>query len=171
MYCHYLIRTINGDSEKPDEIRQGVCPDCVPELLAEFDLPVDELLACNASPALVVDGDLRVLAANEALKGLTGKSDEQMRGNLCGDVIACTHAGPVGSECGKTKECKTCPVRESVGHTVRTGEPRRDVPVTDGLGIFAPGDDVAFRVSTEECNGCVMVRIDRVEVAPSLARP
>jgi len=66
---------------------------------------LDELVATHASPFVVIDGDRRIVAYNEALAQFLGTGDESLIGRPCYEVL---HGNPVpcyepGEECPHTQ--------------------------------------------------------------------
>lgn len=70
---------------------------------------------------LVISRDARVENINYATSVATGKDQEQVMGLRGGELFGCVNSF-IERGCGRTKECATCVVRNSVIHTLQTGE-------------------------------------------------
>jgi PAS domain-containing protein len=119
-----------GDKEPLDDssISHGMCEPCSDHFSRLQDgLSLGEYLDDFPLPVIAVDGDGRVLAANQQMATLLGKEQRDLAGLLGGDVMECAYARlPEG--CGKTVHCETCAVRLAVMRTLETGEPQQRVP-------------------------------------------
>ncbi len=65
-------------------------------------------------PLFVVDADIRILDANLAGAQMVGDPPETLFKRLCGKVLHCIHERESIEDCGHTKFCPDCIIRESV---------------------------------------------------------
>jgi len=127
--CSYC-RSDMGETEPLEDQRvsHGLCPECAAryqrkchsqtfgEYLDNFDFPI-----------LIVDGNVRINAANYLMARMLGKSERELFGLLGGEALECRHARLEGG-CGNTVHCRTCTVRNLVEQTYQTGESSFQVP-------------------------------------------
>lgn len=158
MYCKAPIHTI--ETALPG-VSHGVCQNCIPRLVEGLSQPLSEYLDKFSTPIMYVGGDLRVVAGNQAARKLSPEPLNEICCHLCGEVIGCKHSRePEG--CGQTVHCPSCAIRRSVLHTNETGEPCRDVPAYQDIGLM--GDKrVCFQISTEKISAFVRLRIKPTE--------
>jgi len=106
---------------------------------------------------MVVDGDGRIMAANQMMADMLGKSDREFFGLLGGEAMECAYARLPGG-CGGTTHCPTCTIRQTVLRALETGEPQMRVPA------YLNRDDgrMSLTISTWKRDGVVTVRIDEV---------
>ncbi len=160
MYCQTTVRTIVSE-DVTDRASHGICPDCLPFIVRDLGLSMEEFLDTLSAPVLVVQDEGRVLAANAAARALLSKPQEQISGCLGGEVISCRHAYEAGG-CGQTIHCESCAIRRTVMRTMETGEPQLRVPAYADIGDLSGDRKVRFLISTEKRGGCVLLRIDEV---------
>jgi hypothetical protein len=72
-------------------------------------------------PVLVVNENCRILAGNHKMADMIGRSDREMYGLLGGEAVECVYSR-LEEGCGETVHCRTCTVRNTVLHTIETGE-------------------------------------------------
>jgi hypothetical protein len=100
-------------------------------------------------PVLLLDGNVRVLAANaEAFKLLSRKQPET-NGCLLGDVIGCAHARK-SDFCEKMFNCTSCAIKQAVTYTLVTEEDCREVPVYPDTGLTGQDKKTPFLISTKK---------------------
>ena len=78
-----------------------------------------EMLNAVAVPLFVVDGDARVLAANDAAKEVFGYSKDPFLLPLGGEVLHCLHAHDVPEACGQLPICESCVIRTTVSKSLQ----------------------------------------------------
>lgn len=127
--CSYCRGDL-GEKEPLEDlsVTHGMCEECLVwmtrvyggmrqgEFLDEFDLP-----------ALAVQADGRVIAANQAMADAQGRPERELFGLLGGEITGCVYARlPKG--CGRTSHCRDCTVRNTVNAARQTGEDQVGVP-------------------------------------------
>jgi len=120
--CTFCSRVVSEGTFPEDPVSHGVCPDCYDRILSEYGFDVKKFLDEFEHPVLLVDADVRVLAANSLALDLLGKPASFVRGTLCGEVLGCINASCKGG-CGKADLCPDCTFRASVSETYTTGLP------------------------------------------------
>lgn len=139
--CSWCKMEISEDPGPGDgRISHGICPECKEYFYPlngkppTFEMFLDRL----AVPVLVVDDNVRVVAASTRACALLGKEEQEFMGKLGGDAVECAYARlPEG--CGRTMHCKSCTIRLTVLDTYGTGRCHYDVPAyldtqnTDGV--------------------------------------
>ncbi len=153
-YCGIELGT--KEPLEDDRISHSMCEACfehfdkqwggqrLGEYLDQFDLPV-----------LAVDGDRRVVAANQAMAEFLGKSEREIFGLLGGEAIECVHSRlPEG--CGQTVHCKACAIRLTVQATLDTGAPKTRIPAY----LTREQADKRLYISTELRDGAVIVTVE-----------
>src|SRR5512140_2035628 len=73
-------------------------------------------------PAVVADGDVRVLAANQAARRLLNEGDVSERRQRVGESLRCINST---DGCGKSEVCKDCVIRSLANFAISGGEPAR----------------------------------------------
>lgn len=125
-YCHQEL----GEKEPLDDhaVSHGMCAECERYFARQWSgLKLGEYLDDIEFPALAVNRDRRVLAANRRMAELLGKSDREQFGLLGGEAMECQYARlPEG--CGQTIHCQTCTIRRAVLDAMETGLPQLRVP-------------------------------------------
>lgn len=151
---------MEGDFNPRFPITHCICPDCVRRVAAEMGLQsMQEFLDELRVPVLLVDDDVRVMAASRQAQEILGKGLPQLAGEKGGDVLECVHAKKPGG-CGRSVHCKGCTIRNSVTKTYRTGEPCTGVPAFPDVQIGDEVKTLSLRLTTEKVGDCVLLRID-----------
>lgn len=120
--CSYCRASLG---EKPpldrDEVSHGMCRECASYFERQWNgLSLGEYLDRFEFPVLVVNEELRVVAANGAMAAMIGREQREVFGLLGGEAAECVHARlPEG--CGSTIHCSTCTLRMCVTWTAETG--------------------------------------------------
>jgi PAS domain-containing protein len=161
-YCEALIRTVESNLSG---VSHAVCRNCLPKLIKDLGQPLSEFVDELRIPILVVQKDMRVVAANAAARRLSPEPLEELAGLLCGEVIGCGHSRE-SEGCGRTVHCLSCAIRKSVARTIETGEPCHDVPAYPDVGLMSGEREIHFRISTEKKGDFVLLRIDRIRETP-----
>jgi hypothetical protein len=127
--CSYCREEL-GEKEPLDDdaISHGMCEACERHFSRQWEgLKLGEYLDDIDLPTLAVNHEGRVVAANQRMADVLGKSDREQFGLLGGEVMECRFARlPEG--CGKTSHCETCAIRRTVTAVAETGEPQLRVP-------------------------------------------
>mgnify|MGYP006280444429 CR=1 FL=1 len=125
-YCHKEM----GETDGPGPPSHGMCEECLEYFTRQWaGLKLGEYLDGFDVPIAAVDGDARIISWNDKMAAIIGRPREEASGLLCGEAMECHHARLPGG-CGRTAHCKTCAIRNSIEHTVDTGEPCHNVPAT-----------------------------------------
>lgn len=66
------------------------------------------------SMVFITDRDARILDLNSAATEALDIKDSLIVRRLCGDILRCVNAGKAGENCGKTKACEDCMIRNSI---------------------------------------------------------
>ncbi|MFZ5765235.1 MAG: PAS domain-containing protein [Thermodesulfobacteriota bacterium] len=163
--CAWCGQELNreGSAATPpgnEPITHGICPDCVRTVFRNEAIAMSEFLNQFPLPVLLVDHDVRVLAANRAGLHALNRKAEEVEGRLAGEVISCEHARqPEG--CGRTVHCKYCTIRKTVTDTYKTGKSHVGVPAYPDLHHITK-ERIRFLISTEKVGEAVLLRIDEI---------
>jgi PAS domain-containing protein len=157
-YCQLHIR--EKEPLADESISHGICEPCEQHLRQQLDgLSLGGYLDGFRFPILALDPDGRIIAANQLMAEMLGKSNRELAGLLGGDAFECQYARLPGG-CGKTEHCKTCTIRRVVTYTAETGVPIYRRPV------WVDRQDGRLEVlisSIQTVDGVVKVVIDKVE--------
>lgn len=143
------LRVFRGESEAKEWLSKWGMVSEIPAFLDRLDQPV-----------FLMNGEVTVLAANRAAQEYVGGTVGELENRLCGDVIRCFNADRPGG-CGKTDQCPACTIRNSVLHTITSGEPLRKIPTQQLLKTPCGTELASFRISTDMFGPFVCLRIDR----------
>jgi len=77
------------------------------------------------SPVLIVDDDVRILDYNVAGAGLLGQDRRLQYMKRGGDALHCVHSYESTGGCGKSADCRSCIIRNSVSEALRDGKVSR----------------------------------------------
>jgi PAS domain-containing protein len=153
-YCRKVIRDERG--ARATDVSHGMCPECeghFGKLWAGISL--SEYLDDLPEPTLVLDGEGRVLAANQKLADRTGRDARELAGGLPGQAFACVRSRlPEG--CGRTVHCRECTIRRSIERVRETGEPQLAVPAW----LQTDAGRVLLRISVTRAQGLVQVLVE-----------
>ena len=155
-----------GEFDARYPVTHGICADCVRGLSARLGLKTfQEFIDGLDAPVLLVDDDVRVLAANKQAAAALGKELPSIVGRKNGDVIECWNSKLVGG-CGQTLHCSACAIRNSVAKTNRTGLPCRDVTAVPDVQAGAAVKKLSMKITTEKVGACILLRIDDMRDKP-----
>lgn len=121
-WCGQALPAPRPRSRRPD-VHSAICARCHDRLDARSRLPVDDLLASNRDPVLILDDGHTIGMVNAPGLRFLGKRAEEVLGERAGAAMDCENAHLPGG-CGATIRCTACDVLEAVSHTHLTGEPR-----------------------------------------------
>jgi PAS domain-containing protein len=143
-----------------EEVSHGLCDECREYFFPGNGEPQTFLgfLDRLAPPVLVVDADVRIIAANGKACALLRKKPEEIVGQLGGNAIECRYSRREGG-CGQTVHCKSCTIRMLVHDTFTTGRSRYDVPAYPDSDLSPPGQPLCFLISSIKAGNFVVVRI------------
>ncbi len=154
--CCFCARDLGTKAPRGGGVTHGMCAECDQYFARQWaGLSWGEYLDRFDFPVMLVDADVRVVAANRAAGAMLGRDPASMLGLLGGEAMECVRARLPGG-CGKTVHCSACAIRNAVTHTRRTGRPlsrvparlrRREGPVD--LLVSTAVEGPAVRVSVE----------------------
>lgn len=75
----------------------------------------------------VIDGDHRVVHANQYLSQLTGLSQDELFGEAVGRAFGCIRKGTGLKQCEFGQDCKNCALHLAIEDTFKTGHRHRDI--------------------------------------------
>ena len=163
--CSYCEKGL-GDKEPVDDpaISHSICPACRDHFRRQWrGMSLGEYLDAFPGPVVVVDEDLRTIAANQPMAELLGRRLDDVVGLRGGEALECAHARRPGG-CGKSVHCRTCTIRNSVTTTYETGEPCLRVPAT----VERPEGALACLISTCRRGAAVQVVIEPLGDVPTV---
>jgi len=116
--CSYCRKQIEEIEPYEDKLHShGICPVCydyhVPQLLG---LDLSRHLDKQDSPAIIVDGEGRILGVNQPMLLFLGKRREEVIGLLGGEMMGCRYSR-FDESCGKTQHCASCTIRNTVNQS------------------------------------------------------
>ena len=160
--CSYCQADL-GEKEPLDDpaVSHGICAVCHAHFRRQWKgLSLSEYLDDVPCPVVVVDEDVRMIAANKRMAELLGRQPGELFGLRGGEALECAYARRPGG-CGRQSHCRTCTIRNSVTATFATGEPCVRVPAF--LEGKAGGRDLL--VSTYKRGPVVQVLIESPQAA------
>jgi len=161
-WCKAAMGTVEGSFDARYPVTHGICERCAHALAENMGLKsFQEFLDGLEIPVLLLDNDVRVLAANRQAKDALGKELPKIVGYKSGDVIECRYARVSGG-CGNTVHCRGCTIRNSVAKTHLTGEPCLGVPAYPDVQVGAEVKTLRLKITTEKVGDCVLMRIDEI---------
>jgi len=86
----------------------------MPVTFVDDHLHLRAVLDAIPSFVFVVDTDLRIIDANNQAKELLGPDSNYILKRLCGEVLHCIHELESKEQCGKTKYCGDCILRQAI---------------------------------------------------------
>src|SRR5512147_2271191 len=92
--------------------REAACP--MKKTILQRAKFLHNLLDAIPSMLFIVDDDLRVVYLNAAAKKTLNSDDGQAYLKNGGNILNCINSGPAGDQCGKTDNCRSCVIRDSV---------------------------------------------------------
>jgi signal transduction histidine kinase len=103
----------------------------------------------------VVDGDRRVVFANQAFLDFTKRKD---LGEVCGlkpgDIFECAHAACAEKGCGTSENCRLCGAYQAIEETRSTGMPStREFRITGGESARALANEFRARTAPFQASG------------------
>jgi len=155
--CSYCRKKI-GEKEpiNDDSVSHGMCQECYDYYKEQVNgLPLDQFLDRFEVPLLVVDKNVRIVAANKMFEKMTGRSHRDIFGLLGGEVMECAYARlPEG--CGETVHCLACSIRNTVMAAMESGEPQMQVPVK----LRRESKEIGMVISAEKIGSFVRIIIE-----------
>jgi PAS domain-containing protein len=159
-YCREVIREDPGS--RASDVSHGMCRACEEHFVRLWNgISLSEYLDDIPEPILVLDGDGRVLAANQKLADRIGRDRRELAGGLPGQAFACVRSRlPEG--CGRTVHCRECTIRRTVEHVRETGRPLHSVPAW----LETDAGRVPLRISVTRAHGLVQVLVEEASAPP-----
>ena len=144
-------------------ISHGICESCREYFFSSQGPPTfDSFLDMLPVPVVVVDDNVKVVAANDMACSLMGKGCDELVGRNLGDAIECCYARlPEG--CGRSVHCRSCTIRMTVLDTFRTGRSHYEVPAYHDLCFYDSVRNISFLISTEKSGDFVFLKIRQVK--------
>ena len=109
-------------------------------------------------PVLLLNGNVRVIAANAKAYALLSRKQSEINWCLPGEIIACAYARKPGV-CGETFNCSSCAIRQTVTYTMATDEECREVPVYPDTDPAGRDREIPFLISTKKVFNYVFLTI------------
>lgn len=136
-------------------ITHGMCTDCFSHFERQLKgLSLNAYLDGFDLPVLIVNEEGRMLACNTRATEMLGKSEPEIIGLLGGEAMECDFAR-LAEGCGNTVHCETCTIRNTVMHTMTTGETQKSAPVK----LRQAGRETELVISTYFVDGMVQIVI------------
>lgn len=144
-------------SKENHPITHGICPACS-ELFSYDTFPVHEFLNKLNQNILLVNDQGIVNDANETALIFLQKPLEMIKNLPGGNVMECVHSlDPKG--CGNTTHCSGCTVRNSVMHTLKTGQSIKGRKAFQLLRQNGEVRKVELIISTEKIGNQILLQI------------
>lgn len=159
--CSYCRDVLEEDERSEDgDISHGMCEPCHEYFSAQWNgMNWDEYLNRFDQPVVLLNGDLRVVAANERAGKILENGDREVVGLLPGEAMECVYARhPDG--CGNTLHCAACTIRIVTECTIITGKSLEDVPAKLSLET----EDITFLISASKLGSLVQVVVKNIDV-------
>ncbi|HEY6001524.1 MAG TPA: PAS domain-containing protein [Anaeromyxobacter sp.] len=139
-----------------------MCPECEKHFVKLWSgISLSEYLDDLPEPILVLDGEGRVLAANQKLADRIGRDRSELAGGTVGKAFACVRSRlPEG--CGRTIHCRECTIRRSIEQVRETGRPLHSVPAW----LETTAGRVPLRISVTAAHGLVQVLVEEASARP-----
>lgn len=163
LVCSYCRKTIRDEpGSRACDVSHGMCPACADHFERLWrGMPLSDYLDTLPQPILVVNGDGRVVAANQKLATLFGRDKVELRGLLGGEALACVRSRlPEG--CGKTIHCRECTIRRAVTRVAETGATLERIPAY----LDTKDGRVDLRISVTPSGPLVRVVVEEIRRRP-----
>ena len=148
--------------EASDEISHGLCRPCAIHFMADVGVSLEEFIESIDAPVVTVADGITVGTANAKARKLIGKPMPAVTGSKPGDVFECEYAlHPEG--CGLTVHCSGCAIRQSVGHTLKTGEPLKNIAAFLNHNEPEGSRKIDLLISTHKEGGVVFLEVNFVD--------
>ena len=139
-------------------ITHGICPDCS-ELFMYDTSPMHEFLNKLNRNVLLVNNDGIVKDANETALVFLNKPLNLVKNLPGGNVMECVHSEELDG-CGNTIHCSGCTVRNSVMHTLNTGQSIKGKKAFQLLRQNGKVRKVELQISTEKIGNQILLQIE-----------
>ncbi len=162
--CSFCDFVISPGTSPDDPVSHGVCKPCYDRILASHGFNARKFLDMLDAPVLLVDNDVRILAANTLATTLLNKPIAQIKGKLGGKILDCINAYlPEG--CGKTPFCPDCPIRASVNETYATGNAVTRRPAEICRKVKGTEENICLLVTTRKDGNVVLLQLEPAAAA------
>jgi hypothetical protein len=158
-WCSSEMEPIEHKYGDVELISHGICVNCSNQLSNPSPEAIQDFLERLPYPVMIVDSDTVILAANNLALGAMGKSEYEVVNKLAGLAVECAHANS-GQECGTSRYCQGCEIRESVNETFSTGLGVECLPATLTRSNGSTLVDIQHHISTEKVGDIVLLRLD-----------
>jgi PAS domain-containing protein len=162
--CAWCNKQLSQDvGQSDDMISHGICNDCRDYFFSPQGPPsFAKFLDMLDVPVLVVDDDVKVVAANEKARSLLGKSSDDLADMYLGEAIECPYARLPGG-CGSTVHCRSCAIRLTVLDTYLTGRSNYDVQAYKDVCFDGGTRNISFLISTVKSGEFVYLKIHEIK--------
>jgi hypothetical protein len=159
--CSYCRKKLEDKEPlESDVLSHGMCPECMEHFSRQWGgQSLGAYLDQFEVPVLVVDHSCRIVAANQEMADMIGKGERDVFGLLGGEAVECVYSR-FDDGCGNSIHCRTCTVRNSVLHTIETGESLHRVECYVDLDTGR----TPFFVSTVKLEKSVQVLFEPAEI-------
>ena len=119
--CAYCAKPMpDKEPLDDDSLSHGMCDECLDEYPRRWlGVSMSEYVEGFALPVMVVGRERVVIGTNSKAAAILGKTTDQTRGILGGDVMECAYSKLPGG-CGQTVHCTACTVRRAVNKAMST---------------------------------------------------
>jgi hypothetical protein len=161
--CSYCQQSLGTKEPYDDDgVTHSICEPCFAHFSPQWEgQPFAEYLNGFPFPVALVDGDVRVVAFNDAAQRQLGWAPPRTVGLLGGEALECARSRLPGG-CGRTSHCATCALRNSVVRAHRDRELVTRLPITLELA----GGPVQLLLTTSLAGELVRVSIEAPAEAP-----
>jgi PAS domain-containing protein len=144
-------------------VTHRVCDACIEEAAREIGGALPEVLESLRLPALAVDADSLVAAANATALAALGIDRSRAMGRPLCEVLGC-----VEGRCRIERRCEGCTIRRAIQHTRARRLPLEHVVAHQALLLPEGERRMRIMFSTEAVGRCALVRIE--EMSPDRRR-
>ena len=92
MYCKKTLGEIRRDTVDDEQISHGLCAECLHRFLAGKGKQLTEFLDTLTAPVFLVDGEGRIVGANERGRQSVSKGPEETSSSSCMPIVGCAMA-------------------------------------------------------------------------------
>lgn len=162
--CAWCKKEMRGcETAKSGLVSHSICEDCEKSFFDLNEIPLLDFLDSLNVPIVVVNAECSVECVNKHARKILQKEKPEVLGYKAGNVFECVYSGLPGG-CGGTIHCSGCSIRNSITHTMRTGEPRLHTPACLTQGTPEDNQEIKLLISTEKVADVVLLRIDGIDL-------
>jgi hypothetical protein len=159
MHCTGGHRNQETAGSPQVEVGHPLCPECLQEITSTRAIPLNEAIERLEVPVILVDNDVRVRQANGAARTAL-KLDTSTAGvPYGGELMRCVNLDE--GDCGRTRHCRECILRNTVTAAFSEGKPLFDVPVRQAVYEDGKRIEKHFTISAMPSKGVVLLWMDR----------